>query len=206
MASAIRGRGRAAGRGSRPGASGRDRAPEVAGEADDPPAVTDTPADKDGDGLEAVCELERNVQLRAEELRRDLALLQSARKRMLCREAEAELRKLREEEERQFEDFLHEQAQEVLSALERELKPARQQSEALAANATACASKLRSLRAEVLAWLAELEEAAERSEQEIGKAAETVLGEQRQRRRERISVEMRLLMEEIGEVAPLEAQ
>eukprot|EP00931_Biecheleriopsis_adriatica_P000874 TRINITY_DN101008_c0_g1_i1.p1 TRINITY_DN101008_c0_g1~~TRINITY_DN101008_c0_g1_i1.p1 ORF type:complete len:180 (-),score=60.51 TRINITY_DN101008_c0_g1_i1:82-621(-) len=147
--------------------------------------------------LQSVQQLEQSVKQRAEELRKDVALLQAARRRLLRREALAELRRLKAEEARRFETYLHSQAEEALGALEGQLEPASQQCEVISQAAAACAEELRSIREEVVRGLLELEEAARKSEEKLAAAASSIVDEQRAQRRERIAVEMRLMMQEI---------
>lgn len=159
----------------------------------DEPVASDE--EEGSDPLAALCRLEQSVQQRAEDLQRDMAQLQEARRELARREAEQDLRRWAEEDLEAFEEFLHSKVEAALAQLDQATEPARRECDEVSESVETCASELQRLRDEVVARLESLGEAASRCEEEIERAADTTLQEWRRRRSEQVALELRLAVD-----------
>merc|ERR1712129_46859 len=151
----------------------------------------------ESDALASVCRLEWGVQQRAEELRRDMALLVEAKRQLVCQEAAEDFKKAEERDFEDFEQLLHSQVEATLADLDRHVAPARELNVRLTGRAEALAAELLRVRAEAQTRLEGLQEAAQHCELELRMGCQEVIALQRRRREERNAAEVQLLLGEM---------
>eukprot|EP00927_Polykrikos_kofoidii_P038909 TRINITY_DN33357_c0_g1_i1.p1 TRINITY_DN33357_c0_g1~~TRINITY_DN33357_c0_g1_i1.p1 ORF type:complete len:181 (+),score=49.02 TRINITY_DN33357_c0_g1_i1:37-579(+) len=144
---------------------------------------------------EKVRQLERSIRQREEELHRDIVRLDRARRVLFCQESKSAFQRNAEEEECRFEEFLQRKMEASVAALEAKLEPARCRCVEVVEQTERQATELRTLRSRIEGWLSDLEEAAQSCEENIHLSVQSALDEYVKKRREKLQLEMRLLMD-----------